>query len=73
LVREQVIVPVDKAGRLYRIQNENALISAWKQEKSDIRTCRRQKKSEKKYSHANHEHDANETHQSVVCKKQVVD
>jgi hypothetical protein len=28
LVREQVIEPLDKAGRLYRIQNENALISA---------------------------------------------
>jgi hypothetical protein len=28
LVREQVIVPLDKAGRLYLIQNENALISA---------------------------------------------
>jgi CRP-like cAMP-binding protein len=28
LVREQVIEPLDKAGRLYRIQNEKALISA---------------------------------------------
>ena len=28
LVREQVIEPLDKAGRLYRIQNEKALQSA---------------------------------------------
>ncbi len=27
LVREQVIEPMDKAGRLYRIQNEKALQS----------------------------------------------
>jgi hypothetical protein len=28
LVRDQVIQPLDKAGRLYRIQNENSLASA---------------------------------------------
>jgi hypothetical protein len=28
LVREQVIEPLDKSGRLYRIQNEQALQSA---------------------------------------------
>ena len=72
LVREQVIKPLDKSGRLYRIQNEQALQSAWLQEWSGFGCWSRQKQPQKKHPHAYHEHDADEAHQAVVCEKQVV-
>jgi hypothetical protein len=43
------------------------------QKTSGFRTFSRQKQSEKKYPHTNHEHDADETHQAVVSEKQVVE
>ena len=72
LVREQVIKPLDKSGRLYRIQNEQALQSAWLQEWSGFGCWSRQKQPQKKHPHAYHEHDADEAHEAVVCEKQVV-